>query len=81
MIALAILPTLRRYKFTVPGVRRPEGETGAAVFKPTTAALKTSGFQGNGFAGGPRQVSLATQAMETASAAEYVSIASNWRCF
>ena len=58
LIALAILPTLRRYKFTVPGATRPQAEPGAAVFKPKTAPVKMSSFQGNGFAGGPRQVSL-----------------------
>ena len=57
LIALAILPTLRRYKFTVPSANRPQPEAGPAIFKPT-AAVKMSGFQGNGFAGGPRQVSL-----------------------
>jgi tetratricopeptide (TPR) repeat protein len=57
LIALAILPTLRRYKFTVPGATRPQ-EGGAAVLKPRTAPVKMSGFQDNGFVGGPRQVSL-----------------------
>src|SRR5262249_15633076 len=58
LIALAILPTLRRYKFTVPGATRPQAEPSAAVLKPRTAPVKMSGFQDNGFVGGPRQVSL-----------------------
>src|SRR6266699_5122565 len=59
LIALAILPILRRgYKFTVPGSPRPEPSAGTAVFKARTAPAHTTGVQGNGFAGGPRQVSL-----------------------
>jgi len=58
LIALAILPGFRRYKFTVPGATRPQPEAGAEVFKPRTAPVKTSDFQGNGFSAGPRQVSL-----------------------
>jgi tetratricopeptide (TPR) repeat protein len=66
LIALAILPTLRRYKFTVPGATRPQAEAGTAIFKPRTAALKMSGFQDNGFAGGPHQVSLQLKPWEAA---------------
>jgi Flp pilus assembly protein TadD len=59
LIALAILPILRRgYKFTVPGPSRPEPSAGTAVFKARTAPAHPTGVQGNGFAGGPRQVSL-----------------------
>src|SRR5437773_445559 len=59
LIALAILPILRRgYKFTVPGSERPEPSSDTAVFKGRTAPAHTTGVQGNGFAGGPRQVSL-----------------------
>ena len=58
LIALAILPTLRRYKFTVPGATRPQADAGAALFKPKTAEVKMSGFQDNGFTAGPPQVSL-----------------------
>ncbi len=57
-LALAILPALRRYKFTVPGPSRPEPAADTAIFKPRTAPAHTSGIPGNGFAGGPRQVSL-----------------------
>ncbi|MEP6585253.1 MAG: tetratricopeptide repeat protein, partial [Candidatus Udaeobacter sp.] len=59
LIALAILPLLRRgYKFSVPGSSRPEPSAGTAVFTARTAPAHTTGVQGNGFAGGPRQVSL-----------------------
>jgi tetratricopeptide (TPR) repeat protein len=58
LIALAILPTLRRYKFTVPGAPPPQPEEGTATFEVRTAPTKMSGFQGNGFTGSPRQVSL-----------------------
>ena len=59
LIAVAILPALRRgYKFSVPGSSRPEPSTGTAVFKTRTVPAHTTGVQGNGFAGGPRQVSL-----------------------
>jgi Flp pilus assembly protein TadD len=59
LIALAILPVLRRgYKFTVPGRSRPEPSADTAVFKARTAPAHTTGVQGNGFAVGPRQVSL-----------------------
>jgi Flp pilus assembly protein TadD len=57
-LALAILPALRRYKFTVPGSPRPELPADTAIFKPRTATVHPNGIQGNGFAGGPRQVSL-----------------------
>jgi tetratricopeptide (TPR) repeat protein len=57
-LALAVLPTLRRYKFTVPGSSLPEPRADTAILKPRTAPAHTSGIQGNGFAGGPRQVSL-----------------------
>jgi len=59
LIAVAILPALRRgYKFSVPGSSRPEPSTDTAVFKTRTVPAHTTGVQGNGFAGGPRQVSL-----------------------
>ena len=58
LIALAVLPALRRYKFTVPGSSQPEPRADTAVFKARTAPAHTTGVQGNGFAAGPRQVSL-----------------------
>ncbi len=63
LIAVAILPALRRgYKFSVPGFSRPEPSADTAVFKTRTAPAHTIGVQGNGFAGGPRQVSLQLKA-------------------
>jgi tetratricopeptide (TPR) repeat protein len=59
LIAVAILPGLRRgYKFSVPGSAQPEPHADTAVVKARTAPAHTIGVQGNGFAGGPRQVSL-----------------------
>jgi tetratricopeptide (TPR) repeat protein len=58
LMALAVLPSLRRYKFTVPGPSRPESSAETAVFKPRTVPAHMTGVQGNGFAGGPRQVSV-----------------------
>jgi hypothetical protein len=62
LIAVAILPALRRgYKFSVPSPSQPEPSADTAVFKARTAPAHTIG-QGNGFAGGPRQVSLELKA-------------------
>ena len=62
LIAVAILPAFRRgYKFSVPG-SSPESRTDTAVLKASTAPAHTIGVQGNGFAGGPRQVSLELKA-------------------
>src|SRR4030095_11009241 len=59
LIAVATLPALRRgYKFSVPGSSQPEPRAESAVVKARTAPAHTIGLQGNGFAGGPRQVSL-----------------------
>jgi Flp pilus assembly protein TadD len=58
LIALAILPALRRYKFTVPGSSRPEPGADTAVFKARTAPAHAVRVQGDGLTGGPRQVSL-----------------------
>ena len=58
LLAVAILPALRRYKFAVPGSSQPEPRADAAVFKARTAPAQTTGVQGNGFSGGPPQVSL-----------------------
>ncbi len=64
LIAVAIGPMLRRgYKFSVPGSPQPgSAATDAAVFKARTAPAHTISAQGNGFAGGPRQVSLQLKA-------------------
>ena len=59
LIGVAVLPALRRYKFTVPaGSSQPEPRAETAVFKSRTVPARASGVQGNGFAAGPRQVSL-----------------------
>src|SRR4030095_9865578 len=59
LIAVAILPALRRgYKFSVPSPSQPEPSADTAGFKARTAPAHTIGVQGNGLAGGPRQVSL-----------------------
>jgi hypothetical protein len=52
----------RGYKFSVPGSPQRESATDAAVFKARTVPARTIGVQGNGFAGGPRQVSLELKA-------------------
>ncbi len=57
-LALAVLPALRRYKFTVPGSARSQLPADTVIFKPRMAAAHTSSIQGNGVVGGPRQVSL-----------------------
>ncbi|MGE5214041.1 MAG: tetratricopeptide repeat protein [Nitrospirota bacterium] len=58
LIALAVVPALRRYKFTVPGSTDRESRAETAVFKPRTVPAHTTGVRGNGFAAGPPQVSL-----------------------
>jgi tetratricopeptide (TPR) repeat protein len=59
LIAVAVLPALRRgYKFSVPGSSQPAPRADTAVFNAGTAPAQPIGVQGNGFAGGPRQVSL-----------------------
>ena len=64
ILAWVIVPVVRRRAFSVPRHLRLEPPPGAAegsmaVFKPPTVApAHTSTVQGNGFVGGPRQVSL-----------------------
>jgi Tetratricopeptide repeat len=63
LIAVATLPALRRgYKFSVPGSSQPEPRAESAVVKARTTPAHTIGLEGNGFAGGPRQVSLQLKA-------------------
>jgi hypothetical protein len=62
LLALAIVPALRRYTFTVPGYSRPGPDAGASVFKPSVAPAQKGSAQGNGFVGGPRQVSVQLKA-------------------
>ena len=61
LIGLAIVPTLRRYNFTVPDYSRTTPVTGtaaAAAFEPRVAPVEKVGVQPNGLVGGPRQVSV-----------------------
>jgi Flp pilus assembly protein TadD len=64
MLAWVIVPVVRRHAFNVPRHMRLEPPTGAtargetAVFKPRIAPAQTGKLQGNGFVGGPRQVSV-----------------------
>src|SRR3954463_1241797 len=63
LIGVAIGPIFRRgYKFSVPGSPKSQSATDTAVFKARTAPAHTTSVQGNGFAGGPRQVSLQLKA-------------------
>ena len=63
LIAVATVPAVRRgYKFSVPGSSQPEPGADTPVFTARTAPAHTIGVQGNGFAGGPRQVSLELKA-------------------
>ncbi len=63
LIGVAIGPIFRRgYKFSVPGSPQSQSATDAAVFKARTAPAHTTSVHGNGFAGGPRQVSLQLKA-------------------
>ena len=62
IIAWVIAPTFRRrYAFNVPSSYPREASAAVpALFKPrtTTASPKKNALPGNGFIGGPRQVSL-----------------------
>jgi Flp pilus assembly protein TadD len=63
LLASVIVPVVRRHASKVPRHLRldpPPAATAApaTVLKPRMAPAQTSGVQGNGFAGGPRQVSL-----------------------
>ena len=63
ILAWVIVPVVRRHAFKVPRHLRLEAPSGAAaadaaVFKPRVAPAQTSGVQGNGLVGGPRQISV-----------------------
>jgi Flp pilus assembly protein TadD len=63
ILAWVIAPTLRRrYTFEVPNFSRVTPATRPAVFEPRVAPTQKSSVQGNGFVGGPRQVSLQLKA-------------------
>ena len=62
LLAWVVIPKLRRYVFNVSTSRKSGPATASRAFKPSVtpsvALAKRSGRQGNGFFGGPRQVSL-----------------------
>jgi tetratricopeptide (TPR) repeat protein len=63
LLASVIVPVVRRHALNVPRHLRLEPPSGAAaapaaVLKPRVAPPQTSSVQGNGFVGGPRQVSI-----------------------
>jgi Flp pilus assembly protein TadD len=63
LLASVIVPVVRRHALNVPRHLRldpPSGATAApaTVLKPRVAPAQTSSVQGNGFVGGPRQVSI-----------------------
>jgi Flp pilus assembly protein TadD len=63
LLAWVIVPPVRRYALNIPRHLRLEPPSGAAaadaaVLKPRVAPAQTSSVQGNGFVGGPRQVSV-----------------------
>jgi tetratricopeptide (TPR) repeat protein len=65
ILAWVIAPTLRRrYAFNVPSYSRAISPAAPALFKPRAASAspQKKTLQGNGFVGGPRQVSLQLKA-------------------
>src|SRR5882724_2016725 len=63
LLGSVIVPILRRHALNVPRHLRLEapsraGSADFAVFKPRVAPAQTSSVQGNGFVGGPRQISV-----------------------
>src|SRR6266446_5564162 len=63
ILAWVIVPVVRRHAFNVPRHLRLEpppgaAAAGAAVLKPRVAPAQTSSVHGNGFTGGPRQISV-----------------------
>jgi hypothetical protein len=63
LLAVVIVPVVRRHALSVPRHLRLEPPSDAAavpaaVLKPKVAPAQTSSVQGNGFVGGPRQVSV-----------------------
>jgi tetratricopeptide (TPR) repeat protein len=66
LLALVIVPVVRWRFFKIPRHLRLEPPPGAAeadsaIFKPRVAPAQTSSVQGNGFVGGPRQISAQLQ--------------------
>jgi len=71
ILAWVVVPTFRRrYVFNVPTYSRPTSPAAPALFKPravsASAAPQKKTLQGNGFVGGPRQVSLQLKASKPA---------------
>jgi Flp pilus assembly protein TadD len=65
ILAWVISPTLRRrYAFNVPSYSRATSAATPALFKPRAASAspQKKTLQGNGFVGGPRQISLQLKA-------------------
>jgi tetratricopeptide (TPR) repeat protein len=63
LLAWVIVPVVRRHAFNVPRHLRLEPPSGAAAataaaIKPRVVPSQTSSVQGNGFVGGPRQISV-----------------------
>ncbi len=63
LLASVIVPVVRRHALNVPRHLRLDPPSGAAaapaaVLKPRVVPPQTSSVQGNGFVGGPRQVSI-----------------------
>jgi tetratricopeptide (TPR) repeat protein len=69
ILAWVIVPNFRRrYAFNVPSYSRATSAATPAMFKPrvTSASPQKKTLQGNGFVGGPRQVSLQLKASKPA---------------
>jgi tetratricopeptide (TPR) repeat protein len=69
ILAWVIVPTLRRrYALNVPSYSRAISPAAPALFKPRAASAspQTKTLQGNGFVGGPRQISLQLKASKPA---------------
>jgi hypothetical protein len=58
LLAWVIVPALRRYTLNAPSYSRSRSVAGPAVFKPRVASAQKGPVEGNGFFGGPRQISL-----------------------
>jgi Flp pilus assembly protein TadD len=58
LLAWVIVPELRRYTFNVPSFLQVRSIASSRIFKPRMAAAEKGLSLGNGFFGGPRQVSL-----------------------